>query len=57
MAATQEHRREQLSVPVDSDLRVKVERAAKQEGRTVANFVRLVIARAVEQRQGEGAAA
>lgn len=57
MASTQEHRREQLSVPIDSDLRAKVETAAKREGRTVANFVRLVVSRAVEQQPGEGAAA
>ena len=49
MASTQAHRREQLSIPIDPALRVKVETAAKREGRTVANFVRLVVSRAVEQ--------
>jgi hypothetical protein len=52
-----EQRREQLSVPVDSGLRAAVERAAEREHRTVASFVRHVIAQAVEQQPGEGATA
>jgi predicted HicB family RNase H-like nuclease len=49
MAQSQERCSEQLSVPVDPDLRAAVERAAKQEGRTIANYVRRVVAQAVEQ--------
>jgi hypothetical protein len=56
MAQSAERRSERLSVPVDHDLRAKVETAAKREGRTVANFVRLVVSRAIEQQPGEGAA-
>jgi hypothetical protein len=54
MAQSAERRSERLSVPVDHDLRAKVETAAKREGRTVANFVRLVVSRAVEQKPGDG---
>jgi hypothetical protein len=54
--ANQEQRREQLSVPVDADLRAALERAAEREHRTVASFVRHTLAQALEQ-QGSGAAA
>jgi hypothetical protein len=54
MAQSAERCSERLSVPVDSDLRAKVETAAKREGRTVANFVRLVVSRAVEQQPANG---
>jgi uncharacterized protein (DUF1778 family) len=53
MAQSAERRSERLSIPVDHDLRAKVETAAKREGRTVANFVRLVVSRAVEQPAGD----
>ena len=53
---SQDQRREQISVPVDPELRAAIERAANQEHRTVANFVRCAVARALEQR-GEAAAA
>jgi hypothetical protein len=35
--ATQEQRRDQISVPVDRDLRAALERAAKAEHRTMAS--------------------
>jgi uncharacterized protein (DUF1778 family) len=54
MAQSAERCSERLSIPVDHDLRAKVETAAKREGRTVANFVRLVVSRAVEQQPGDG---
>jgi uncharacterized protein (DUF1778 family) len=53
--STQE-RREQLSVPVPSDLRRAIERAAQAEDRTVASWVRRQITAALEQ-QGEERAA
>lgn len=53
---SQEHRREQISVPVDPAFRAAIERAANQEHRTVANFVRYAVARALEQRGQEAAA-
>lgn len=52
--ANQEQRREQLSVPVDADLRAALKRAAESEHRTVASYVRHALVRALEQ--GEGAA-
>ena len=54
MAQSAERCSERLSVPVDSDLRAKVETAAKREGRTLANYVRLVVSRAVEQQPADG---
>jgi CopG antitoxin of type II toxin-antitoxin system len=51
MATAQEHRREQISVPVDPAFRAALERAAESEHRTVANFVRHVVAQALEQRE------
>jgi hypothetical protein len=47
--------REQLSVPVDGELKAALERAAKAEHRTVASLVRHLVATALEQ--GERAAA
>jgi uncharacterized protein (DUF1778 family) len=43
--------REQLSVPIDAELKAALERAAKAEHRTVANFVRHVVALALENQQ------
>jgi hypothetical protein len=54
MAQSAERRSERLSIPVDHDLRAKVETAAKREGRTLANYVRLVVSRAVEQQPADG---
>jgi hypothetical protein len=54
--ANQEQRREQLSVPVDADLRAALKRAAEREHRTIASYVRHALTQALEQ-QGSGAAA
>ena len=54
--ANQEQRREQLSVPVDADLRAALKRAAEREHRTVASYVRHALAQALKQ-QGSGAVA
>jgi uncharacterized protein (DUF1778 family) len=50
MAKPQE-RREQISVPVDPELRAALERAAESEHRTVASYVRHVVAQALERRE------
>jgi hypothetical protein len=42
-------KREQISVPVNPELRNAVERAAAREDRTVANWIRRVIAEAVRK--------
>jgi hypothetical protein len=42
-----EMRRHQITVPLDPKLRELVERAAEREDRTVANYVRHLIAQAV----------
>jgi uncharacterized protein (DUF1778 family) len=51
--------REQLSVPVSPELRQAVEQAAQAEDRTVANWVRRVVAEAAHKSgaQEQGAAA
>jgi hypothetical protein len=51
-----QERRDQLSVPVDSDLRAAVERVAKREDRTLAAQVRVWIVAGLEQ-HGEQRAA
>jgi hypothetical protein len=43
--------REQLSVPVDAELKAALERAAKAEHRTVASLVRHLVATALENQQ------
>jgi hypothetical protein len=43
-----ENKRAQIVVPMQPDLRTAVRAAAEKENRTVANFVRCVLARAVE---------
>jgi len=47
----QQKRREQITIPLDPDLRAKLERAAEREHRTMANLVRHVLAEALEQQQ------
>jgi uncharacterized protein (DUF1778 family) len=47
-------KRNQISVPLDPKLRELVERAAEREDRTVANYVRHLIAQAVRN-AGPGA--
>lgn len=49
MANLQEQRREQISVPVDPDFRAALERAAQREHRTIAGFIRHVVAKALEK--------
>jgi predicted transcriptional regulator len=43
--------REQLSVPVDAELKAAIDRAAKAEHRTMANLVRHIVAQALENQQ------
>jgi CopG-like RHH_1 or ribbon-helix-helix domain, RHH_5 len=43
--------REQLSVPVDAELKAALERAARAEHRTVASLVRHLVATALENQQ------
>ena len=50
-------REHQLSVPVDRELREAVECAASREDRTVANWVRRVIAQAARTAQAQERAA
>lgn len=45
--------RDQLSVPVPHELRAFVERKAEFEGRTVANYVRRVLAAEAARAQAE----
>jgi uncharacterized protein (DUF1778 family) len=47
----QQERREQLSVPVDHDLRAAIERAAEAEHRTVAGQVRHWISAALASQE------
>jgi uncharacterized protein (DUF1778 family) len=49
--------REQLSVPIDGELKAAIERAAKAEHRTVASLVRHLVATALETRNDQGLAA
>ena len=56
MAQPQE-RREQISVPVDPDLRAKIERAAEVEHRTVAGQIPALDHRRIGDRQPGGAGA
>jgi predicted transcriptional regulator len=54
------HKREQgpsISVPVDSEMLARVRSAAEREHRSVANFARLALARALDQQQRDGAMA
>ena len=44
--------REQLSVPVDAELKAALERAAKADHRSVANLVRHIVAQALENQEG-----
>jgi predicted DNA-binding protein len=53
--ASQKHRREQVSVPLDPALRQQLELAAQRDHRTIASYVRHVVAQALEQ-QTEAAA-
>jgi len=51
MAANAQRReREQITVPVSSDLRATLERVAQSEHRSVASLVRHVLATALEHR-------
>jgi CopG-like RHH_1 or ribbon-helix-helix domain, RHH_5 len=43
--------REQISVPIDGELKAALERAAKAEHRTVANLVRHIVAQALENQR------
>jgi hypothetical protein len=55
MAQPQE-RREQISVPVDPDLRAAIERAADAEHRTMAGQIRYWIVAALANQSGAAAA-
>jgi predicted transcriptional regulator len=44
-------RKAQLSIPVDDDLLARIRLAAEREHRSVANFARIALARAVEQQE------
>jgi len=52
--ANEQERREQISVPVDSESRAAIERVAEQEHRTVAGQVRHWILGALIERGGRG---
>lgn len=49
--------RHQVTVPLDPALRAALKQAAEQEHRTIAGYVRHVVARALEQRGQEAMAA
>ena len=49
--ASQELRREQITIPIDTVLRQRLELAASREHRTIASYVRHVVAQALEQQQ------
>jgi uncharacterized protein (DUF1778 family) len=53
MAQEQRREREQITVPVDPDLRAAIKLAAERDHRTVASFVRDRLARVLES-EGEG---
>jgi hypothetical protein len=54
--ATQDQRREQITVPLDAALRAALERAAKAEHRSVAAQVRFFVQKSLDnQRQGAAA--
>jgi uncharacterized protein (DUF1778 family) len=53
--ASQERQREQITVPVDADLRHRLEQAAERDHRTIASFVRHVVECALDE-QSEAAA-
>jgi hypothetical protein len=53
--ASQEQRREQLSIPIGRGMREAIERAAERDRRTVGGYVRDRLARVLEE-QGEGEA-
>ena len=48
-------RREQITVPLDAELRAFVERRAAQEDRTVASLVRHILAETARRAQGQQA--
>jgi hypothetical protein len=54
--ALQEQRREQLSIPVDRDMREALERLAERDRRTLAGYVRDRLARVLEEQSEEAAA-
>jgi predicted DNA-binding protein len=49
--ATSEQRRDQISVPLDPELRERLELVALREHRTIASYVRHVVVKALEQQQ------
>ena len=51
-----EDRSPQLSVPIDAELKARLEAAAAREDRPVASFVRLIVLKALDGER-EGAAA
>jgi predicted DNA-binding protein len=53
--ASQERQREQITVPVDAELRQRLELAAQRDHRTIASYVRHVVTQALEQREGAAA--
>jgi predicted DNA-binding protein len=53
--ASQERQRKQITVPIDAELRQRLELAAAHEHRTIASYVRHVVAQSLEQ-QSEAAA-
>lgn len=57
MADSSKERREQITVVVDRELRLALERAAADEHRTVSGLVRHLITQAVAGDTGEGLAA
>jgi predicted DNA-binding protein len=51
MPMASQERREQITVPVDAELRQRLEQAAERDHRTIASYVRHVVAQALEQRE------
>jgi predicted DNA-binding protein len=49
--ASQEQRREQITIPVPAELRQRLELAAQRDHRTIASYVRHVVVQALEQRE------
>jgi predicted DNA-binding protein len=49
--ASQERQREQITVPVDAELRQRLEQAAERDHRTIASYLRHVVTQALERQQ------
>jgi hypothetical protein len=52
-----EDRGPQLSVPIDAELKARLEAAAAREDRPVASFVRRIVMKALDGEQGGASAA